>query len=877
MKTIQKNLTRVLIALLLVISMHIKLKAESPNIIFILADDWGWTDWERNGHEYGSTFYETPHLNQLAQEGMMFEQAYAHPLCSPSRAALMSGKYPGARFQMHQAITGSSVSDPTLPASCGVNSKTCFPESRNNLPLNEITIAEELKAAGYKTFQFGKWHLGNANYYPAKQGFNAQFAVGGAGPGSGGYFAPYDGLDDIPQGPNGEYICERLSDEVCSKLEQVKDEKFFIYLAHFNVHSPYQSKAELEAYYKTKAAADPNNPQHHPHMGAMIASLDSSIGQINAKLNELGLAENTILIVMGDNGGIHWNNDKDPNYLTVPITSNAPLRAGKSCFYEGGVRVPLIIKYPALIDSNVVENTPVHLVDFYPTLLELAGTTVSAQKDVVDGVSILPLLSNSGKLEERPIFCHFPRAKQIGADVGGSYVRMGDYKLCRLYGLNADATDAFELYNIPLDPGEKYDSSALYPVLVDSLKTMLQVWLDETGALVPHPNPNWSGSGGSSTVDPNAPSNLVSIASESNSIELSWTNNADSETGIVLERSGDGGTLWEAIDTLSPNTEEYTDEDIVHMQFYQYRAFADFTDSTSDYSNETAGRVNIDGDQVPEPWSSIQFGQLASESEAIFEAGVFTVDAADLDFWNAADKGHFIYQPMSGQNIIMTTKVTQFDFPHSYAQAGIMLRNNLDANSNQVSMMLIGEQGCGMRERLAIDGATNQNPLRRAHETAPYWLRLKRDGNQFTGYYSSDGVHWNTERTVTSTMGDDIYVGFATTSHSSTQNCIAKYANTYFGESTGFGTETNPPLKFQVVPNPNNGHFSIHLQLTKPIDIQVTVLDLTGKSIYQSSVQNYSSGHHAVPFENQLDRGVYLIKVNNAKADYIEVQKLIVR
>ena len=493
MKFSSKNHLKISFTILLSLILVAQLRAKSPNIIFIMADDWGWTDWERNGHPYGSTFYETPYLNQLAQEGMMFEQAYAHPLCSPSRAALMSGKYPGARLHMHQAITGASVPNPQLPEVMAGNQKTCFPESSDHLSLDEITLAEELQKAGYKTFHFGKWHLGNANYYPELQGFDDQFAVGGAGPGRGGYFAPYSGLDDIQQGADGEYICERLTDEVCHKLEEVKNDRFFIYLAHYNVHSPYQSKSELETYYKAKA--DSLNPHHHPHMGAMVASLDSSIGQINAKLKELNLDNNTLLVVMGDNGGVHWMNDKKTGYPNIPITSNAPLRAGKACIYEGGVRVPLIIKYPEIIPSNVVENTPVHLVDFYPTFLEFAGMCMSDEKDAADGVSILPLLEQNGTLKTRPIFCHFPRKKQIGMDVGATSVRMGDYKLYRLYGYNDDASDAYEIYNIKMDIGETVDSSSYLPELVDSLKTMIRNWLDDTGALVPHPNPNWNGEG----------------------------------------------------------------------------------------------------------------------------------------------------------------------------------------------------------------------------------------------------------------------------------------------------------------------------------------------------------------------------------------------
>ncbi|WP_372647253.1 sulfatase [Draconibacterium sp.] len=465
-------------------------KAHEPlNIIFILADDWGWTDWQMNGRNEGSAFYETPNLDKLASQGTFFSQAYAHPLCSPSRAAFLTGKYPGARLHMHAAITGASTSYPVLPGSAGADTKTCFPESKNHLPLEEITIAEELKSAGYKTFQFGKWHLGNPDFYPTKQGFDHEFAVGGAGPGRGGYFAPYNGLGSLPQGPEGEYITERITDEVCKTIENVKDEKFFIYFAHFNVHSPYEAKADVVEKYRQKLAKGSLGKHKNPVMAAMIEALDESVGKVMNKLEELGIEGNTMVVVMGDNGGVHWTNDK--NNPDIPVTSNEPLRAGKCCFYEGGVRVPLLIKYPGKETAGTTENTPVHIIDFYPTFCNIAGIEISKEKDVCDGKSIMPLLTNNGVLEKRPLFCHFPRKKQIGADVGGSYIREGDYKLYRLYGLNEDATDAYELYNVCSDLGETRDSIGYLPEIATNLKSKLANWLNETGALIPVPNPHY--------------------------------------------------------------------------------------------------------------------------------------------------------------------------------------------------------------------------------------------------------------------------------------------------------------------------------------------------------------------------------------------------
>lgn len=459
-----------------------------PNIIFILADDWGWTDWQMNGSKYGSDLYETPCLNAMARQGLVFTQAYATPLSSPSRTALLTGKYPAARLHMHQAITGASVSNPVVPAEEKPARKTCFPQSLNHLPLEEITIAEELKRAGYKTFHFGKWHLGGKEYYPKQQGFDEQFAVGGAAPGPGGYFAPYRGMENVTALREGEYITERLTDEVCKTISSRKDKAFFIYMAHYNVHSPYQGRPDLVEKYRKKIK-DTNPIRHtHPVMAAMVESLDASVGKVLDRVKEEGLEDNTIVIVMGDNGGVNWAGDRaNPN---LKVTSNTPLRGGKCCFYEGGVRVPLIIWAPSYVKGHREEDTPVHLVDFYPTLVEIAGGKVSDGKDVYDGVSILPLLENFG-MPQRPIYCHFPRTAQIDVPVGGSSVRYGDYKLYRLYGFNEDGTDAYELYNLKEDLSETDNLISEQKDIALNMKTMLDEWLKETKALMPHPNPKY--------------------------------------------------------------------------------------------------------------------------------------------------------------------------------------------------------------------------------------------------------------------------------------------------------------------------------------------------------------------------------------------------
>ena len=456
-----------------------------PNIMFFLIDDMGWMDSE----VYGSTYYESPSQQRLAREGMMFTQAYVQPLCSPTRAAIMSGQYPGARLHMHKAITRGSRPNPKVPDSAGSRFKMCWPESRSNLPLNTRTIAEELKDAGYQTWFLGKWHLGNARYYPKKQGFDLNIAVGGAGP-AGGYFAPWR-IPEIDPGKNGEYICERLTKEACSLLETKgkSDKPFFMYFCHFNVHSPYQAKPELIAQYENKAPG--KNGQRHPIMGGMLHAMDDSVGTVLRKLDELGLAEETIVIFLSDNGGVHWANDKSPKYKGLPITSNAPLRGGKCCFYEGGVRVPMIVRWPGKVEAGSRCGTPVHAVDIYPTLAELAGAKPPGEK-VLDGESIVPLLTGTGSLKREALYCHFPRSSTTAGTVGGSFVRKGDYKLIRLWGEGTANTEhAYELYNLRNDLSESNNLAKKMPEKVKAMSAMLDKWLTETSALIPKPNPNY--------------------------------------------------------------------------------------------------------------------------------------------------------------------------------------------------------------------------------------------------------------------------------------------------------------------------------------------------------------------------------------------------
>jgi arylsulfatase A-like enzyme len=318
----------------------------------VLADDLGWRDLAC----YGSDLYETPHLDRLARDGMKFTQAYsACTVCSPTRAAILTGKYP-ARLHVTDWIPGLPPENPRL----------LVPDWTKYLPREEVTVVRVLRSAGYATASIGKWHLGGAEYYPEKQGFDLNIAgTDTAAPKS--YFAPYK-IATLPEGPEGEYLTDRLGDEAVRFIEQNKAKPFFLYLPHFAVHTPIQGKPALVQKYRGKKRAGLR--QTNAVYAAMIESMDDTVGRIRRKLDELKLADRTIVIFTSDNGG------------RVPTTSNAPLRVGKGSCYEGGTRVPLIVHWAGVTKPGSVCETPVISMDLYPTILEMAGQKEGAGKGV---------------------------------------------------------------------------------------------------------------------------------------------------------------------------------------------------------------------------------------------------------------------------------------------------------------------------------------------------------------------------------------------------------------------------------------------------------------------------------------------------------------
>ncbi|MHC4331350.1 MAG: sulfatase, partial [Planctomycetota bacterium] len=369
--------------------MGVESARKRPNIIFVLIDDMGWRDLGC----CGSTYYETPNIDRLASQGMIFTDAYScGPNCAPTRASLMSGQY----TPRHGIVTvGNSDRGPA-------HLRKLIPiENKTVLDAKITTIAEALKPAGYVSASMGKWHLGNdPGHGPVGQGFDLN--VGGYEAGHPrSYFSPYKN-PELMDGPEGEYLTDRLTDEALKFIEANRDKPFFLYLPHYAVHTPIRAKKDMITKYKAK---QPSNGQGNPTYAAMIESTDQGVGRIMAKLDKLGLTDETIVIFSSDNGGV--GGYKELGIKGGEITSNTPLRGGKGMLYEGGIRVPLFVRWPGVVRPGSRCDAPVITIDFYPTLLEIVDTPRPAQQEL-DGRSIVPLLKGAGSLKRQAIFWHFP-------------------------------------------------------------------------------------------------------------------------------------------------------------------------------------------------------------------------------------------------------------------------------------------------------------------------------------------------------------------------------------------------------------------------------------------------------------------------------------
>jgi arylsulfatase A-like enzyme len=448
------------------------------NIVFFLADDLG----QRDTGCYGSTFYETPHLDRLAREGARFTDAYAAcPVCSPTRASILTGQWP-----QRTGVT-DYIGAPATPERWKANTRALPPPFTEHLPLENVTIAEALKAAGYATFFAGKWHLGPEGHWPENQGFDVnKGGIDRGGPyGGEKYFSPY-GNPRLPDGPPGEHLPDRLATETARFIEANRDRPFFAFYSFYDVHTPLLARPDLKRKYEAKRARlgltetwgreeprDVRLSQDHVVYAAMVEAMDQAVGKVLAKLDELGLRENTLVIFTSDNGGLSTSEGWP--------TSNAPLRAGKGWLYEGGVREPLLIRWPGVTKPGSTISAPVSSPDFFPTLLEAARCR-PARGQNLDGRSLLPLLKGR-PLPERTLFWHYPHYGNQGGAPGAA-IRRGDWKL-----IAWQEDGRMELFHLGRDPGETTDLAAKEPRRVRALLKELRAWQKQVGAKPSTPNP----------------------------------------------------------------------------------------------------------------------------------------------------------------------------------------------------------------------------------------------------------------------------------------------------------------------------------------------------------------------------------------------------
>ncbi len=442
------------------------------NVVFFLIDDLGWKDLGC----YGSDYYQTPNIDRLANEGMRFTDGYAAcNVCSPTRAAIMTGRYP-ARLLLTQ----------WLPSGRWSRTGHKLREGRyiSNLPLEEVTIAEALRESGYRTAFMGKWHLGTETYYyPEHQGFDVNVAGRDYGaPGS--YFYPFTGSWRIPTtgmtlrketplpGKEGDYLPDRLAEEAERFIRSNADKPFFLMLSHYAVHTPLQGKPNKVARYQKVAEA---KRQGKPAYAAMVESVDDSVGKVMNTLGELGLDKDTLVIFTSDNGGF------------ARATNNAPLRANKGSNYEGGLRVPVIIKWPGRTKPGSGSREPVISTDFYPTILAATGHNLRPHQHL-DGEDLTPLLTGKGSLNRDALFWHYPHYNRHPQNFPSGVIRAGDWKLIEAY-----ETGKLSLYNLVDDIGETNDLSEKQPKKTEELLAKLKAWQDKVGADLMRPNPEYEG------------------------------------------------------------------------------------------------------------------------------------------------------------------------------------------------------------------------------------------------------------------------------------------------------------------------------------------------------------------------------------------------
>lgn len=446
--------------------------SKHPNFVFILVDDLGWADLGC----YGSDLHETPNIDKLARQGMRFTDAYAAaPVCSPTRASIMTGKCPA---RLHMTVWYESSANPPQ------NRKLIPPVTQGNMPHEQVTIVEVIKAAGYFTAHVGKWHLGDARHYPQTQGFDVN--VGGTLWGAPAtFFYPYSGskkyggefryVPHLEFGAKGEYLTDRLTNEALGVMDRTMDKPFFLNLCYHTVHTPIEGKPELVEYYRNKIK--PGMHHQNYEYAAMVHSLDENVGRVLDEIDKLGIADNTIVVLFSDNGG--YVNE----FNRKVVTNNYPLRSGKGSLYEGGIREPLIVRWPGVTQPASVCSEPVSSIDFYPTFLDITSLVGDSKHNTdMDSISLVPLLKNPAtKLKRKELFWHYPHYYPTTTPV--SAIRHGDWKLLEYFEDNH-----VELYDLKNDIGEQNDLAEKMPEKAEELRNRLEAWRKDVKAQMPTRN-----------------------------------------------------------------------------------------------------------------------------------------------------------------------------------------------------------------------------------------------------------------------------------------------------------------------------------------------------------------------------------------------------
>jgi arylsulfatase A len=439
-----------------------------PNIVFMLVDDLGWGDFSC----YGDSFHETPNIDQLARDGMKFTAAYAAaPVCSPSRGAIMTGKAP-ARTHLTEWIPGGNFP----------HKKLLPGDFLLELPSGIPTLASELKKLGYQTCAVGKWHLGGDGHLPENFGFD--FNYGGDNHGhpsdTNHYFGPFQ-MHNLGGYAEKDYLTDVLTEKAHSFLERAAGKApFFLYFAEYAVHEPLEERQELIAKYSKKSG---HRDDPDPIYAAMVESVDAAVGKLRKKLTELGVADDTIIILTSDNGGVYFAEEKYPKEILHRVADNGPFRAGKGFLYEGGIREPFIVHWPGVTKAGTESATPVYGPDIMPTLLSIAGGGKAPEP--CDGIDISPIFRGSGTINRTQICWHYPHYANQGSTPTGA-IREGDWKLIEFF-----EDGHVELYNLAHDSGEQFDLSSVYPERAVALRKQLIDWRTRMNAAMPAPNPNY--------------------------------------------------------------------------------------------------------------------------------------------------------------------------------------------------------------------------------------------------------------------------------------------------------------------------------------------------------------------------------------------------